>query len=335
MLKQTLSVLAVLCCLLTNATSQTIYVKEGGAGTGTSWLNATGDLQYALAKATSGTEIWVATGTYYPTDCKTCTPADRAVAFVIPNNVKLLGGFAGTETRENQRNWRKNPVTLSGNIGGQGDFDNSYSVIYTKNVGNETVVDGFIIADGNANADATPGHPSRSGGAWYNDGAGFGNDASPFIMNCVFLDNQALEGAGLFNNGDNGKSSPVIVDCIFSGNKARYGGGALFNHGQGGESQPTVQGCQFVNNMAAFGAGVFTACSEDLDPLVERCSFVNNKAQVGSGLFYLGIGYEPLLRNSRFLNNQSKEGEDVFVMKGKMMPEKLLAGINRGGTKGM
>jgi hypothetical protein len=288
-----------------------------------------GDLQQALASATPGTEIWVAQGTYLPNACQHCTDADRSVPFAIPSGVKLLGGFEGSESREGQRNWKKHVTTLSGNIGQAGPADNSYTVVYTKNAAKSTVVDGFVIAHGHANGHAAPGHAARSGAGWYNDGAGHGNSSNPFIMNCLFLDNQAIEGAGLFNNGTGGEASPVLVDCVFSGNQAMYGGGGMFNNGADGLSSPIVQDCQFVNNKSAFGAGIFNACKGSIaEPVVDDCSFVNNKAQVGSGLFYLGIEEAPMLRSSRFINNISHDGDDVFVMKGKVIPGKLLASVD-------
>ncbi len=319
----------VACFCLHVASAQTLFVKQNATGNGSSWNNAMGDLQNALSFAKPGTEIWVAEGTYVPTQCENCTDADRSIAFSIPSGVRVLGGFKGDESREGQRNWKKYVTTLSGNIGREGDQDNSYTVIYTKNADKSTVVDGFVIAHGHANGQAAPGHAARSGAGWYNDGAGHGNKSNPFIMNCLFLENQAIEGAGLFNNGTGGDASPILVDCVFSGNKAMYGGGGIFNNGAEGMSSPIIQDCQFVNNKSAFGAGVFNACKGMMaEPIFDDCSFVNNKAQVGSGLFYLGIDEAPMLRSSRFINNISNDGEDVFVMKGKVIPGKLLASLD-------
>ena len=47
-----------------------IYVKPGGTGDGSSWDSAK-DLAPALSAASTGTEIWVATGTYTPGSLRT------------------------------------------------------------------------------------------------------------------------------------------------------------------------------------------------------------------------------------------------------------------------
>lgn len=324
--KQTLSILGAFLCLLGYTSATTFFVQQNGTGAGSSWADASGDLTSILDQASFGDEIWVAEGTYFPINCSTCSPSDRAVSFNVPDGVKLLGGFDGKESRLNQRNWRKHPTTLSGNIGQSDANDNSYTVVKTINVSKKTIIDGFIIAHGMADADVVPGHPHRSGAGWYNDGSGYGNRSNPFIMNCVFLGNQALEGAGIFNNGDGGEANPTFASCIFTDNKVAFGGGAIFNNGRNGKSVPSLDNCQFVDNQATFGAGIFNACPEDdMEPSIDRCTFINNKAERGSGLFYLGLSYRPSLRTNRFQNNQSNDGADVFVMKGRKLTEELLA----------
>ncbi|HCY82091.1 MAG TPA: hypothetical protein DHV22_11060, partial [Xanthomarina gelatinilytica] len=90
--------------LACNSFAQIIYVNANASGTndGTTWENAYANLQDALSDA-SGNVIWVAAGTYKPT-----TNNDQTIAFVVPNNVNLFGGFKGTETHINQRNWNAN-----------------------------------------------------------------------------------------------------------------------------------------------------------------------------------------------------------------------------------
>ncbi len=327
MFRKTLLTTLLLALLSLPSFSQNIiYVKQDAQGIGTSWANATGDLQYALAKATSGTEIWIAEGIYTPVQCSSCSEDDRSISFVIPNGVKVYGGFKGGERRSSKRDWRKYPSTLSGNVGQHGSYDNSYTVVYTSNVNKKTVLDGLIIANGYANGSAPAGHPSRSGGGLYNDGSGIGNQSNPTIKNCLFLGNFAQEGGAVFNNGDHGDSSPAMVDCTFTNNKAQYGGGAIFNNGDHGSSNPAISYCQFVSNEAVFGAGIFTACSgNDLYPGISNCTFVNNKAQNGGGLFFLGLTESPKMRTSRFVNNQSNGNEDIFVMESMVIPSGLLA----------
>lgn len=94
-------------------TATILYVNESGSSSNncSSWTDAC-DLQTALIKATAGDEIWVAAGTYRPTARN--HPADpRSATFVVKPGVALYGGFAGTETGREQRDWQANPTILS------------------------------------------------------------------------------------------------------------------------------------------------------------------------------------------------------------------------------
>ncbi len=80
----------------------TRYVSPGGTGDGSSWAQATNDLQAAIDASENGDEIWVAAGSYKPTALiKSNKPTSKA--FILKDGVSLYGGFAGTEAALDER----------------------------------------------------------------------------------------------------------------------------------------------------------------------------------------------------------------------------------------
>src|SRR5690606_26672265 len=106
-----------------------VYVKKGGSGNGSGdgWGNAVGELADALKAAKTDTdikEIWVAGGTYKPAyridNLSGADPLDRWNTFLMVDNVKVYGGFAGDEDAIEDRDL-DNPTyetILSGDLGG-------------------------------------------------------------------------------------------------------------------------------------------------------------------------------------------------------------------------
>ncbi|GAB3737526.1 hypothetical protein GCM10028816_41290 [Spirosoma lituiforme] len=77
------------------AQAQTIrYVKPTATGTGdgSSWDNASGNLQSQINVA-GAQQVWVAVGTYKPGGNAN---TNRSVSFSMKNGVTIYGGFAGT-----------------------------------------------------------------------------------------------------------------------------------------------------------------------------------------------------------------------------------------------
>ena len=208
---------AALLALLAGASgaaASVIYVNgaASGANDGSSWANAYTSLQSALSAAASGDEIWVAAGTYKPTNT-----ADRSLSFALKNGVGVYGGFLGTETSRNQRNPTVNVTTLSGDIGTAGDAsDNSYHVVTADSTVTATaVLDGFTISGGNANGT----NPDDVG-------AGLrGSNASPTVAHCLFTGNSASSRGGGIRVEIGGSAS--FQDCAFTGNFAGVGGGGV------------------------------------------------------------------------------------------------------------
>ena len=214
------------------AQSQTIrYVVPGGAGTknGTSWADASGNLQAMINSSAANDQVWVAKGTYYPDEGTGQINNDRAACFILKNNLGIYGGFNGDETVLNERNFNVYETILSGDIEQNDGADflntdgNSYHVICNNGngVNNTAILDGFTIKAGNAS--------DIGGGIYYAGGGGMYNwEASPTIANCNFLKNQGVRGGAIFfGTGGIGpvEGSPVLTNCSFSENSALDGGG--------------------------------------------------------------------------------------------------------------
>ena len=297
-----------------STSAQVVYVKANANGDGSSWANATGDLKQALDAATNGTEIWVAKGTYFPTTCNACTEEDRNTYFQIADGVRLYGGFAGNESNRNQRNWETNPTILSGDIDRNGNLsNNSYTIVYTRNVTAATMIDGFTLTGGNASSiGGGPGDVFQSGAALFNRGSLQGFFASPTIRNCIFTNNKAISyGAAVFNDGGfSGKSSPSFENCSFINNESTNAGAAVYNNAVfAGISHPEFTNCNFSNNKTSNSAGaVYNNGAEhgQANPIFRFCDFTNNECDYSGGAVY-SFGKNgttnPAFYNCNFKNN--------------------------------
>jgi REP element-mobilizing transposase RayT len=252
------------------------YVKwnASGANNGTSWANAFTDLQFALSAASSGDEIWVVAGTYYPTP-----GTDRTISFTLKNGVEIYGGFAGTETLRTQRS----PfiiTILSGDIGiVNNNRDNSYHVVIGSDTNNTAVLDGFEIRKGYA--DNIDSEPHFRGGGMYNA------NGSPTLINLFFSSNFAIYGGGLSNMN----SSPTIMHAGFRGNS----GNGMYNHA----SSPILTDVEFRNNTG----GLYNYYS---NPILTNVTFYNNE-----GGMYNRYS-NPGLTNVTFNWNSSSQGSAIY-----------------------
>lgn len=260
-------------------------VAVGGSGDGSSWGQAFGDLQQALAIASSGDEIWVAAGTYKPS-----SSLDRNASFHIPVGVSLWGGFNGTETDKAARDWQQNSSILSGDLGLANEpSDNSQTIIYFDQATAGTVLDGFVIEQATANAFARGADPGAAGAAIFNNGAN--GTSSPLIRNCTFRDNRAREGAAIYNYSANGRCEPQIINCQFIRNEANFNGGAIFNNGDDGICNPKIINCRFIANKAVYGASLLNSARlGECIPLIESSVFKENRTSMGGTVVYNKLG---------------------------------------------
>lgn len=274
-----------------------IYVKPNGTGNGSSWATATTLTPTLIANAPTGTQIWVAAGTYRPSPCApNCTVADRSATFALKSGVALYGGFAGTETTLDQRstNLITNSVVLSGDLLGDdgpnqtNNAENSYHVVTSDSVDASAVFDGFIISGGNANnGNICPGY--CGGGMLVQNG-------SPTLINLAFITNTAQLGGGMHIQN----SSLILTKIIFSTNVATAGGG-LSNL----NSSPALSQVLFFNNIGGFGAGGML--NNASSPILSQVRFIGNSGQAGGGMANVANS-NPVLNSVTFSNNSSATG---------------------------
>ncbi|WP_341301325.1 InlB B-repeat-containing protein [Lysinibacillus sp. FSL H8-0500] len=290
----------------TAANSVIIYVDaKSNGGNGESWTTAYNNLQQALddAKAklqvdpTKKLQIWLVAGTYKPTKEADGTGA-RYRTFQMQNNVAIYGGFNGTESHLEARDWVNNKTILSGDIGIVGDnTDNVYHVLYHPNglnLNTTAILDGVTITGGNANGSFS----HRSGGGMLNE-----NGSSPQLTNVIFDNNTANSyGGGMFNNGS---SSPQLTDVTFDSNNANSYGGGMCNW----SSSPTLTDVTFdSNNANVYGGGMYNWSSS---PTLTDVTFDSNTSSYGGGMYNNGSS-SPTLINVTFDSNTSSYGGGMY-----------------------
>ncbi|MGB0388269.1 MAG: cohesin domain-containing protein [Ardenticatenaceae bacterium] len=273
-----------------HVSSAVIYVKAdaSGANNGTSWANAYADLQAGLAAATSGDQIWVAAGSYKPT-----SGSSRTVSFQLKSGVGIYGGFDGTESSREQRDWENNVTILSGDIGTVGDnSDNSYHVVNGSGTASSAILDGFTVTAGYAN-----------GGNINHHGAGVLNysNGNPTLSHVIITGNSASnDGGGMFNYIN---CSPTLNHVIFSGNSAVSAGGGMLNHTS---SNPTVSHVTFAGNSASSGGGMYNYVNSS--PSVSHVIFSGNSASNGGGGMHNHTNSSPTLSHVTFTGNSASLG---------------------------
>jgi len=296
----------------TGVVAQTTWFVDAaatGANSGASWSDALVDLQSALNAVSIGDSIWVAEGVYKP-DSGTM---NNSLSFGLRSGVQLLGGFAGTETAEWERDPTLHPTVLSGDLLGDDDpetflsgmgphsTDNSDHVVVGIDVDSTCRLDGFIITGGAGREFDGACDP------WVGGGLAL-RDSNPVIRCCKFVLNRSeFRGGGCFLQGSeatfehcefrqnlgrfNGggamalcASDPFIIDSRFEDNRAAQGAGAPGGAIYANDSSPHIRNCSFVANRA-YGGGALAAF-DDSDPIVEGSLFIANTAVNSAGIAF-------------------------------------------------
>lgn len=289
----TLAAMALAFAFPLQATIIYVNVNATGSNTGSSWANAFTSLQSGIGASFPGDTIWVAQGVYKPT-----TTTSRTVTFLLPDAVKIFGGFNGTETSITQQNVSGNVTTLSGDIGVTGNAtDNTFHILTATNISNASLLDGFRVVSGN-----TTGMITGS-----NLGAGLmAGNSSIVVRNCTFQSNVAEAGAAIASGGGGNIS---FINCTVINNTASgtgANGGAIRISG----GTANFQGCRIMSNSGYSGGG-FRLSGGIIN--IDRCDISGNTAN-GSGGAIQGFqnNFTLTLTNSLIAGNTS--GDDASAI---------------------
>lgn len=245
-------------CSVQEASAVIRYVKASGTGGApcNSWANACNLANgLAAADASSSDQVWVQAGTYGPIELK--------------NGVKVIGGFAGTESLITQSNPAVNVTLIDGAEGGPCATNMNITLSDLP-----AMLRGFTLRNG------------RDGGT-DEGGAIYLENSNAQIVDCILEDNSATHVGGAVTI--RGTGSPQFVNCVFRRNGKSStnpldtkGGGAVFLR----NGTPQFVNCLFDDNRAGQGGAVIIA---DGFVTFVNCTFVRNKSTDGAG----GAIYDP------------------------------------------
>ena len=293
------------------------YVKANGTGDGSSWANASGDLQKMideLAAVDAPGEVWVAAGTYRPTT-QIIEGVQYAASFRMRDGINVYGGFAGGEISKADRTKGSMPWIYSNETVLMGaDYDDksaewiennsqwnvissSRHVVWFAPMSGEdsfkyaTVLDGVTIKGGAANGgEGVDNFATDKGGGVY-------MELNATLQNCVVAENTAKDnGGGVYVK--NGR----VIGCLIYNNSAVENGGGVFVENAG-----LVLRSMITDNSATNGAAVYLDKNNSTDAfhpeyLILSTSVVSNNTATGNGAVYCNES-GMLLQNTIVNNN--------------------------------
>jgi len=214
---------------------------------GQSWSTAKRDLQAVFASCSPGDEVWIAAGTYVPAAYRDWVgPRLYAESFMLPPDIKIYGGFAGTENSPEERaladtdgNGLVELWELANPTIWQHSDDYAGQVAVTSEAeGTGGLLDGITFTNGQAVGSGNDGY---GGGLLLRNGTE--------VTACIFTRNCAYSGAGLAILGP-GQATYCRLDNNYARPGEGEGGGAYLGH-----AEARISNCLIARNGSDNGGG--------------------------------------------------------------------------------
>ena len=276
---------------------------DGGAeADGLTWATAT-TLQSALDRAVEGDTLFVKRGVYTPTAKKADgMPATdpRDATYVLPNEIKIYGGFVGTEANLEARVMTliatTNETIIEGNIGDMDDNTDNVKRLFELKEGYEATLDGLTVARGYFGTDG-------DGSALY-----AGEESELTLRHCRFIECKARDGGAIFvaNEGE-----LTITSSVFDDNEANFGAAIYMRE----STTFNATGSVFEDNtLAGGGEGLAVFLRNNSMGRIVRCSFLRNRGQRGSsGTLFAAAGVTLHISQSLFVANSAEDGSTLWA----------------------
>lgn len=292
------------------------YVKpqKKGKGDGTSWDDATDDIQWAInnlaEKPGEKGEVWVAAGTYVVKD-RIFNDASAPVSLLMKNGISVYGAFKGTEKRRSERieeskglkpwGWKQESIIRGAEFKGSDDanWNNTDEAWNIKTSGSYHVVWFAPLPGGNAFTDEVYLEGFTIEGGKFHD-----TNKAEYAPDC---------GAGVYINDPSARMRYCTVRFCNpgmkeSGNIKPRGGGIYCKNGQ-------TKGNLVYDCSAYQGGGIYI----DEAGFITRSMVTNCSAYQGAGVYLNGDATKPekayyqILATSVISNNTSTRNGAVYL----------------------
>ena len=288
-----------------------VAVSGDDSNDGSSWEQPKRTVQAGIdaIAGVGGGDVWVAAGTY----------RER---IALDPFVHVYGGFAGTETYRDERDW----MTFVTILCGHGDG----SVVSVLSGGATNVVDGFTIRDGltsshgggiycGYSSPTIANNAITGNGADSHGGGVYCEHSSPTITKNTIGGNSASSGSGIYCN----YSSPTITNNTIAGNSAAgsesdTGGGGIYCY----YSAPTIANNTITGNTvtgrggSCCGGGIM--CGYATSPTITNNTIAGNSVtgggSSGGGGIYCSSYSSSTITNNTIMGNSAYNGGGIYCV---------------------